>query len=152
MSAVGETDITHYQRMSSRNFFKVPGICWQKQRFQEQPRAHGRRSAQFSEVMSALRLCREGFCLAPQARDDKKQFFTHVAFMEWKEYIPRIFHGSNRCVRAPFCLGLPEWINRNANKYEIFGPLEKVRPALGKAGRARTRSGDERGGDVTGNA
>jgi hypothetical protein len=28
---------------------------------------------------------------------------------------------------------LPEWINRNANKCEVFGLREKLRPALGKA-------------------
>jgi hypothetical protein len=42
--------------------------------------------------------------------------------------IPRIFHGSNRRVRAPFCLELAEWIYRKPNKYEVFQLSEKVRP------------------------
>jgi hypothetical protein len=61
--------------------------------------------------------------------------------------ITRILHGSKwefMSCSAASC---------RIKRHKYMSLLEKkLRPALGKAGRARTRSGDGRGGDVTGNA
>jgi hypothetical protein len=52
-------------------------------------------------------------------------------------------------VLALFCRHLPSAAGQKRNKHKDFLQIKKVRPAWGKAGRARTRSGDGEGGDVT---